>query len=343
MKKKIYIRADGSKEIGMGHLNRVFLLAHYLKRTRDIETILITKENESASRFLSSREINCFYIDSELSMVEEIQQLRYLSQTLPLPSLVLLDVLDFDLQPDYIDALRTFQAPLVAITDDSDIRIIDADLIINGNPCQLDHDYSHCRGRYLVGPKYFIMDDGYASVEKIQYEGRVKKIFISVGGSDHNNILFNIIDTLEKFGGFELRIVSSNSTGYLSRLKNTLKLISTKSELLVDIPSLINSWFGCDIAITAGGNTLFERIAVGMPGCTICQLVRQNEIASRFENLGANVNLGLAKRLDKFQLEHDLYRFLLNKKNHILQYRLSGNVIDGNGLVRVADELCSLI
>ncbi len=327
----------------MGHLNRAFVLAHYLRKTRDIDTVLITKENESAFRFLSSREINCFYIDSELSMVEEIQQLRFLSQTIPLPSLVLLDVLDFDLQPTYIEALRTFQAPLAAITDDSDMRIIDADLIINGNPYQLDHDYSNCRGKYLVGPRYFIMDEGYANVEKIQYDGRVKKIFISVGGSDHNNILFNIIDAFEKLGGFELRIVSSNSTGYLSRLKNTLNFISIKSELLVDIPSLINSWSGCDIAITAGGNTLFERIAVGIPGCTICQLERQNEIASRFENIGVNVNLGLATRLDKYQLENDLFSFLLDKKNHNLQRCLSNNTIDGNGLSRVADELCSLI
>ena len=327
----------------MGHLNRAVVLAHYLKKTRDIDIVLITKENESASRFLFSREINSFFIDSDLSMVEEIEKLRFLSQTLPLPSLVLLDVLDFDLQPAYIEALRTFEAPLAAITDDSDMRIIDADLIINGNPYQLDYDYSNCRGKYLVGPKYFIMDEGYANVEKIQYEGRLKKIFISVGGSDHNNILFNIIDALENIGGFELRIVSSNSTGYLCRLKNTLNSISTKSELLVDIPSLVNSWSGCDIAITAGGNTLFERIAVGIPGCTICQLERQNEIASRFENIGVNINLGLGTILDKYQLENELLRFLLNKKNHKMQCCLTGNTIDGNGLARVADELCSLI
>ena len=65
----------------------------------------------------------------------------------------------------------------------------------------------------------------------------------------------------------------------------------TEIEIHLDVESLFFYWQTCGLAITAGGNTLFERIASGIPGATICQLQRQMEIANSFENFKVNLLL----------------------------------------------------
>ena len=56
-------------------------------------------------------------------------------------------------------------------------------------------------------------------------------------------------------------------------------------------------------AITAGGNTLFERICAGVPGLTINQLDRQDGFADMFELLNVNINLGLWHAFDSSDLD----------------------------------------
>ncbi len=343
MTKKIYIRADGSKKIGMGHLNRSAILASYFKQTWNIDTLLITQKNEAATKFMANRGVRFMHIQPTSTMAEEIDQLHSLSQILAQPDLFIIDVLEYDIHSDYTKSLRAFKAPLIAITDDSAKRIISADLIINGNPYQLDHEYNDNEGYYLIGPDYFIMDSEYANLRVSPPRKKINKILISVGGSDHNNILFTIIDAIENIGEFSLRIISSKSTGYLDKLQDYLGLLRNKTELLVDLPSLKDSWSDCDIAITAGGNTLFERIATGIPGCTVCQLVRQNEISTRFEELGVNVNLGLSSRITKQQLQYDIAKFILNHENHLEQHLRSRQYVDGKGMKRVGEALYSLL
>ncbi len=343
MTKKIYIRADGSKKIGMGHLNRAAILAKHFKINFGIETILITKFDDSASLFMENKGIESILIDTNSSIKDEIKQIQALSQTLDSPELIIMDVLEYDIYPDYTNALRSFRCPLVAITDDSRKRVISADLVINGNPCQSLDYYEEFGGKYLIGPKYFIMDSEYASYSFTPPSFSMNKILICVGGSDHNNILFKIIDAVEKIKKYELIVVSSKSTGYDFELKRYIKSISCKTNLLIDTPSLKNLWGDCNIAVTAGGNTLFERIASRVPGCTICQLDRQNEIATKFEEMGVNVNIGLSTKLNRQKLENKLFEFVHNSENHLKQTINCGKVVDGNGLQRVGQAIYELL
>jgi spore coat polysaccharide biosynthesis predicted glycosyltransferase SpsG len=84
--------------------------------------------------------------------------------------------------------------------------------------------------------------------------------------------------------------------------------------------------------VTAGGNTLFERIATRLPGATLCQLELQMKIADAFEKMGVNVNLGLGASLGPDEMARKLDNFLKDFDGHRHQYQKAAGVIDGHGL-----------
>lgn len=340
---KALIRADGSKDIGMGHLKRACLLSDMLRRYFALETKLIFMEDRLAETFISQEDIQKVILPKSISDEEEKRALQQIIKT-ESPSLFILDVLEKDLDSAYIGAIRKFGCPLVAITDDSNRRIIDADIIVNGNPLQREQDYSGEAGRYLLGPMYFLMDSAYSHSEVKEPEGDVKKILLTFGGSDHNDLLLRVLKIIDNVRpDLGVLVLTSKASGYLDRLKKHLDCLKLSSEIFVDVDSLAPYWGKCDMAITSAGNTLFERISVRMPGATLCQLVRQMEIADRFEYLGVNTNLGFGPDISDDALAERISTFINNREEHSMQHKKAPEIIDGKGSERFKTELNTLL
>lgn len=338
----VFIRADGSKAIGMGHLNRAYLIAGMLKKDFGFQTKVLMRQDPLGEGFARTRGLDVVTFNAG-TVREETSFLRKTAESEP-PGLVFLDVLENDTDPVYMDSLRAFRAPVVAITDDSFRRVINADLIINGNPAQTGQDYSRESGKYLLGPKYFVMDGSYAGVHQNPPGKAVRKMLVTLGASDHNDLMFRLLDALKAVkDGFDLLLIVSTATGYIERLKNYLNGYPRKCDLYIDAPTLVPFWKQADCAITAGGNTLFERIAARVPGVTLCQLKRQNEIADAFEKLGVNKNLGFGPELSVSQIKEGIERFLDHPSARSMQYERSPDQVDGKGLERLGQELGSLL
>ena len=67
------IRADGSKEIGMGHLARCCLIANYLFKKK-IQSIIVIRNNIAAKNFISNKCKTAIihYIDNNSSFEDEL-------------------------------------------------------------------------------------------------------------------------------------------------------------------------------------------------------------------------------------------------------------------------------
>lgn len=337
------IRADGSKQIGMGHICRAWLLSDVLQERFSFKVKLIMKNSWAAKNFLQHHKIETIFLPESISINDEIGILAQVVED-ERPSLLIIDVLEQDLNIDYMNMVRSYGCPVIAITDDSLRREIDADIVINGNPNQLELDYSDKPGRYLLGPKYFLMDPEYRNFEVEKPDGSVRKILLSFGGSDHNNLLFRVLQIFKRIKlDLSLLVITSKASGYLDSLKEFLEQLPVTFELFVDVNSLISFWGQCDIAITAAGNTLFERIATRLPGATLCQLERQVEIADCFEAMGVNVNLGFGPDVSDETLLKRIIDFIDNRELQRLQYQRSPDIIDGKGFGRLINEIPPLL
>jgi spore coat polysaccharide biosynthesis predicted glycosyltransferase SpsG len=262
------------------------------------------------------------------------------------PALVIFDLLTIEDEPGYLPAIKHKNIPLIAITDDSHRRVLAADIVLNGNPNQSGQDYSTESGRYLLGLKYFIMDPNNGQALVKRPTGKVKDILLTFGGSDHNDLIFKVLAALEmvpQWSSFRLKVAVSSACGYLDRLRVCLKRVGTDVELLLDVSSFAPLWSQVDLAITAGGITLFERIASRLPGATVCQLQRQMELADKLNELGVNVNLGYGPELSESGLAKSLAGFISDNKTHIQQYDRAPDIIDGQGLNKFGDEIEKLL
>ncbi len=191
----VIIRADGSKEIGMGHLNRCYILANYLHNQFKINAVLMTRDNISTRLFLSNKKntIEIVYFDEGYSFKKEMHCVQHLINKNN-AKLIILDLLEVESDLNYLNTIKACNLPLCVITDDSNYHPFPVNLIINGNPAQNHEDYVGLPGKYLIGPKYFITDSqGLRSTIENQNSA---SILVTVGGSDHNNILFKIINAL---------------------------------------------------------------------------------------------------------------------------------------------------
>lgn len=344
--KKILIRADGSKDIGMGHINRCCLVANYLFEECGIESVMIIRNNDAVKSFLSNK-FNAsivHYIPQSFSITDEQACIRQYINSEYI-ALILLDLLEVNLSKEYLIRLYENKIPIAAISDDSEYREIDVDVILNGNPNQLKFDYSSAKGKYLIGPEFFIMDAAYA--EKIKTHRILSSsVLLTLGGCDHNNLIFGVLNALiDSPSVNEIVIITSMSTGYYDDLVNWVehKNKNKKIKLFHDVESLEPYWDKCDIAITAGGNTLFERIASGLPGATICQLPRQIEIANKFQEIGVNLNLGYGPDIGGDDLKCLINDFIANKGEHTKQRNTCRKIINGNGIKYFIKELSNLI
>lgn len=325
------IRADGSKRIGMGHLGRASLIAGAFEARGHSATIAL-KENPEAKEFLSGRAGSLHGLGETISFEDELNALRDLVKSTSAPVFVL-DVLNYSDYFEFLGSLKKSGCLTVVVFDDVERTKVEANIAVNGNPCQLGNDYGGYPGTYLMGPRYFIMDERYKDAS-VRPPGRaIRDVLVTVGGADHNDLLFKLIGAFEAFGKrYHLKIFSTSSTGYVDRLRTRLGGSRLSHELFLDVRTLVPYWAGCDVAVTAGGNTLFERIATRLPGATLCQLDLQMKIADAFESMGVNVNLGLGVDIDERRLSGKLEAFLNDFENHVTQHAKAADVVDGRGL-----------
>lgn len=336
--KLILIRADGSKTIGMGHLNRASLIATNFS-AKGYKTKIVMKDDINGKRYLSNREVSLQSIPQSISIKDELKVIYNLiiSES---SCIFILDVLYHEKYQAMISNLAKEDCLSFVITDESEKTTIEADIVLNGNPRQLDYDHTDSPGIYLMGPKYFIMDSSYKQIKVEPPKEKIKTLLLSVGGADQHGLLFSILNALEKLNtGINIKVISSEASGYIDKLKPYLNDLSISTELYIDVESLAPFWSACDLAITAGGNTLFERIATRLPGATVCQLERQMEIANAFEDLGVNYNVGYGPELSDKILFERMESFLDNTELHRTQYLNAPRVTDGLGLTLFGKEI----
>ncbi|WHX44674.1 glycosyltransferase [Bacillus pumilus] len=332
MNKKIMIVVYGGFLRGMGHIVRMKRLAKELiQEGNDLyfytnEQICVEMLSHPAWHVHLVQESNVF-----LQMDQDIKELN--------PNLLLIDVLDCDLQ--FLRSIKASSrnAKLVLFEEERTEACQLADAVVNGIYGGLDEKHLQVNGTdYFYGTPYLLLDHEISKL-KDTYEVRkeCKKVVISLGGSDPGGLLTKAVSALLEAGHLHILAV----TGKASRIEEEIE--AAHIQFIRHTDQLPTRLAEADLAIVAGGMTLYEAVCIGVPSIVLSQVDHQAVTATRFAQRGACHHLGLGSLVD----EKDIWRAVRRLSGSYFLRRsihLNGrSLIDGKGTERVKNILIYLM
>ncbi len=299
----IYFRTDGNDKIATGHVMRCLSIARACTKRGASVKFVVSDEHSLTlmqERFTAHQEFEIYCLDSDYTNLrEELPLLRSLTAqdeagTADIKPWIFID--SYYATPSYLLSLReTFR---VAYLDD--LRSFDCpvDLVINYDT---DEDCEHYSAatRKLLGVQYTPLREQFSNTA-YTVRPAVEHILLSTGGTDPYAVAEHLLTSVyhntpcafsnpdgtnnSEFASYsqDMQILKSIQyhilTGSTNSRYDALTSFAEKNptvhihENVSDVASLMAS---CDLAVCAGGTTLCELCAVGVP--TISYLMAENQ------------------------------------------------------------------
>lgn len=189
-------------------------------------------------------------------------------------------------------ALRPLVDKILVIDDLAD-RAHDCDLLLDQNL------FADMQTRYatkvpedchlLLGPEYALLQPIYAELhDRIPpREGTVKRILISFGGADRDNLTGRVLAAFLSLNcpDLDVDVVISDSSPYAPDIR-AQAAGHANIHLHSNLPTLAPLMAKADLAIGAAGTTSWERLCLGLPTLVVTLAENQQPIADELQRLG---------------------------------------------------------
>ncbi len=331
MSYKVIFRVDGNSEIGLGHLVRCNNFADLFAERLAAEIIFFTKDFHEANVICGKHTINL--IPAELNADEEGFYLDNHFKSLK-PDMIITDCQNTRMS--YMKQIRSGNTLLVNFDDLGSGRSY-CDVLIDAN---LDEKRAPEGPVTLCGPDYIVLHPLYNNLADPGKTApqNVRNTLISMGGGDPLNLTIKVVEALrDRPEHFDVVIGPAYPhIDELRRLSNKLQGNFTFYRNLETLaPLLINA----DIAVIAGGITLYEAMCAGTPAIVLAQVEHQNVIAKRFAAKKAIMYPGLGQNVSKEEITAQYADLAKNQAQRQNMSELGMKLVDGRGLPRIYDYL----
>lgn len=325
--KNLIIRADASPEIGNGHFMRTFALAQAWKRHGGNVLYITSCYNRELLKLLKDKDIGIFGIDWAYPYSEDLRATEEVVKSNK-PSIVVLDGYNFT--GTYQGMVRTFTDKLVVIDDIG--KSCFCDYVINQNLDSESKYFNTDNGTKLFcGNKYVLLREEFLNWRKPkQVKVYASNILVTMGGSDPFNYTQKVINEIRNVGGNILVVIGADNRRHDSLLAEeygNVKLVHN-----ANMPELMD-W--ADLAITAGGSTVWELAFMGVPMVAIATIWNQNDVCEALQRyyIGKQVNTNLES------LSRIVVSLLENQAERETMSQNGQGLIDGRGADRIVEVI----
>lgn len=254
MLNKVALRADGSAEIGLGHLIRSIALGSML--TSDFECCLYTRYKsdyiEAECRFVG---IKVCYLSQSDNHFDEF--LKYISGE----EIVVLDNYFFDFE--YQKSIKSIGCPLVCIDDKAD-KAYAADVVINHAPGLDPSIFTIAHYTKLcLGLSFAMLRQSFLNVKP---STKRQGVFICFGGSDFKNITTRLVKILKDNSRVDdISVVIGSGFQHEETLNELIENSKVKIFKELSAEEMKRMIASCEVAIVPASTILYEVIACNTP------------------------------------------------------------------------------
>lgn len=311
----VVIRADGNADIGVGHLMRCLTIAEYIREHRHV-VFWCADEASAALARSRGYEVSALGTDyrdmpSELPRLEQLiygreqgperkrsntgrhnnpedahaAQTQESSGYRHITRVILVD--SYFVTAEYLQALGAYGR--VYLLEDMPGHIWPVDGVINYNAFadvrSYEEIYRHSREKIgdsalervtqlYIGASYVPIRSQFVGWD-YQVQVQVKKLLVTTGGGDGENIAGKILERLEDMA-CQIHVVSGPYNPHGAWL---VSYAQDHPQVVVHqrVEDMAKLMLQCDLAVTAGGTTVYELCALGVP--FVCFSYAENQEA----------------------------------------------------------------
>ncbi len=334
---ELAIYVDGSKAVGLGHLTRMRTLV----RRVDAQSRIFTRTPLLCRQVFAEIEVEV------VALTEGEQLSDAISNFSPSARVVVLDppyepLFPHDCsgpawQPE-IDRIRARGLKVVRFTDEERATAHSCDVLVNDHPdSELFAETYRVFGeisKIMAGARYFLIE-----FSPKPPAVKADKVFVSFGGSDQSDLVNRFVPS----------IFNIAKTYFVEICVGTGKQLSHKLPDNVIVHNFLESedfaqkMASAKVSITASGNTLFERVAYGVPGLSVAQFPRQDRIGWAFQNMGLTKHLGLGTEVEPRRLIGALHHLINDQYEMQAQIAATSDISMRSGAAEIVNAVQDLI
>lgn len=358
--KKVWIKADGNGIIATGHIRRCMTIARSLMRRKAKVTFVLSDE-ESADllKKLSSEEnsvYDCVILHTNYS--EPSEDLPVLKDMMAEENPDFFFIDSYFVTPEYMQGLNEVIKEVSPSTKTGymdDLYKFDypVDMIVNYD-LEIPKDFYSAKVQ-LLGAGYAPLRHQFADTV-YNVKKRAKRAFLSAGGTDPYRVLYNILYEIYEedspcrkvldFTGVSCDVIVGAL--FSEEYKNDLRDIASRHEAITlheSVDNMAGIMKKCDFAVSAGGTTIYELCAIGVPTVVFSMADSQVDFVKSFQKAGAVRYAGDARK------DHRLVQKIVtwgtaSIESQGFRRRMSDKareIIDGKGTEKIADAIMELI
>jgi spore coat polysaccharide biosynthesis predicted glycosyltransferase SpsG len=294
---KLFYRADGSAEIGTGHLLRGIRIEQELRRRGEHSLIFCVRAHPWALERARGAGLELVSLPLELDGVEELRRCAAEAVRRGCDTAAV-DLLDTPDDPDLCAAFRAAGLRVVTFDNTGPGRL-SAHAVINFLVRDPDPAALASRGVSLYqGAGYATLLPEYAGRNERPkpIRSRAERLLVTMGGGDSAGLAVKVVRALRPDPPLAVTVVVGSAFPHMAALRAAASAAPHEVRIEDAIPSLLPEWEAADVAVIAGGLTMHEALVTGTPSIAVCQEVwHQPFLARLFAAEGAMIDLGLGR------------------------------------------------
>jgi len=324
---KVFIITEGSKNTGFGHITRCLSLYQAFEERGILPEFIINGDN-NIEYLLKDVNYQIFnWLDDRNKLFEKVKD----------ADIAIIDsyLADISLYNTLSELVK-----LAAYIDDNKRLNYPKGIVINGSIYAEELNYPHKNGvTYLLGTKYTPLRKEFWEVPEKKIKEKIESIMITFGGDDAKNMTPKILAFLnDKYPNLIKNVIIGKAFQNIDEIK---KCTDKNTNLIYypDAEKMKEVMLKSDIAISAGGQTLYEFARVGMSTIGICIADNQLGIIEAWEMTDF---LEYAELYDEDNIIKRLNKLLKNMQDIKIRESKSKTgrkIIDGKGSLNLIDKV----
>ena len=339
---QVIFRVDASTQIGTGHVMRCLALAQAWQDTQGQPVFVMTTAVPALEERLQSEGMQVVHLTTEPGSLDDAQQTATLAHQFG-ATWVVVDGYHFG--GEYQQILKQSKLHLLFIDDYGHAEHYYADFVLNQN-ISADEQWYNNREPYtqlLLGNRYVLLRR-----EFLQWRGWqrtvppvAKKVLVSLGGADPDNITLKVIQSLQIVEVEELEavVVVGGSNPHYENLKMAVQGSRYPIQLQRNVTNMPELMAWADVAISAGGTTCWELAFMGLPSILLILAENQRAIAEKLATLNLAVNLGWHQDVKEQEIASTLSQLLQSPEQRSKMIKVSQQIVDGEGSSKIVRNL----